>query len=103
MMAPDEKTQYSDRHAREGDKGVTENYLSGKGRDQLTDNPHRGQDHDVDRGMRIKPEQMLKEDRVTPIGWIEDADMVKSLKRDEHKGNGDDWSTQHHDEAIGVV
>jgi hypothetical protein len=39
-----------------------------KDRDQLADDAHGGQDHDVDRRVRVEPEEVLVEHRVAAEG-----------------------------------
>ena len=45
-------------------KRVAEDLLAAEGRDQLADDAHRRQDHDVDGRVRVEPEQVLEEHRV---------------------------------------
>jgi hypothetical protein len=56
------------------DRGVAEDALAAEGGDHLGDDAHAGQDHDVDGGVRVEPEQVLEEKRVAALGGIEDAD-----------------------------
>ena len=50
-------------------------FLRAKARDDLADHAHGGQHHDVDRRVRVEPEQVLEEDRVAAAGRIEEAEV----------------------------
>src|SRR5260370_37155219 len=55
MVPPDEKAKDGDGYARTGDESISEYKFASEGGDQFTYNAHRGQDHDVNDGVRIKP------------------------------------------------
>ena len=74
MVSPDEEREDRNRHRRESDVGVTKNPFVTVDGDQLTDDTHRRHDHDVDRRVTVKPEEVLEEHRVATISWIEDSD-----------------------------
>src|SRR6185503_12832904 len=99
MVGPDEKAENGDRQTREGDKAVPEDGLTGKRRHDLTRDPHGWQDHDVDRRMGIEPEQVLKEDRIAATCRIEDRKAKYTLDEHEQDRDGDDWRTQHLNQA----
>ena len=44
-------------------KRVAEDPLAREAGHELADHAHGGQDHDVDRGVRVEPEEVLEEDR----------------------------------------
>ncbi len=67
---------------REGDERVAEDVLARERLDDLADHAHRRQDHDVDRRVRVEPEQVLEEHRVAAERRIEDADVQHALGRD---------------------
>ena len=52
--------------------------------------PIDGQDHDVDGGVRVEPEEVLEEDRVAAVLRVEDADVEEPLGADEEDRDGDD-------------
>ena len=60
VMAPDHKSENSDGHARRADPRIAVNSFARKTRDQFADHAHSRQNHDVNRRMRIEPEQMLE-------------------------------------------
>ncbi len=69
----------------------------------LADDPHRREDHDVDRRMGVEPEQMLEEHRIAAEGRVEDAEVQHPLGRHQQHGDGDDRRPQDHDETRRVV
>ncbi len=59
--------------------------------DHLAHDAHAWQDHDVDRRVRIEPEQVLEQQRVAAQRRIEHADVQKALEDDEdqcHRQHG---------------
>ena len=64
VVRPDEEAEHRDRQARERDERVAEDVLAREAGDDLADHAHRRQDHDVDRRVRVEPEQVLEEHRV---------------------------------------
>ena len=64
VMSPDQKTEHRDRHAGTGDQAVTEDSFARETGDQFADHTHAGQNHDVNRRMRVEPEEMLEEKRI---------------------------------------
>ncbi len=42
--------------------------------------PIAGQNHDVDRGVRIEPEQVLEQQRIAAAGGIEDAQVERTFE-----------------------
>src|ERR1700747_409011 len=75
VVRPDEESEDGDRDRREGDEAVSEDALAREAGDDFSDYAHRGQDHDIDGGMRVKPEQVLEQKRITAKLRIEDAEM----------------------------
>ena len=59
--------------------------------DDLGNDAHRRQNHDVDGGMGIKPEQMLEQERIAAEPGIEDAEVQGALGGDQHNGDGHHW------------
>ena len=64
---------------RPGDEFVAEHVLRAKSRDDLADHAHARQDHDVDGGMRVEPEQVLEQQRIAAQRRIEYADAEDAL------------------------
>ena len=70
VMAPDQEAQHRDGHAREGDDLVSENTLARKAGHDLADHAHRGQNHDVNGGVGVEPEQVLEEQGSPPSAGV---------------------------------
>ena len=83
VVAPDQEAEHRDGDAGEGDEVVAEDPLAREGGDELADHAHRRQDHDVDRRVRVEPEQVLEEHRVAAQLRIEDAEVEQPLGRDQ--------------------
>ena len=66
-----EKKAIADR--RERDRLVAEDRLAREDGDDLGDDPHRRQDHDVDLGVPEEPEDVLVEQRVAALGRDEEV------------------------------
>ena len=96
-MTPHEKTKHRDRQTREGDKLVTKDVFARKVRDQLADYSHAGQNHDVNRRMRVKPKQVLEENRIATRRGIENADVGQALKRYQQNRDRNYRCPQNHD------
>ena len=86
VVRPDEESEDGDGDRGEGDGGVAEDALAAEGGDDLGDDAHAGQNHDVDGGVRVEPEEVLEEKRIAALGGIEDADAV--LRAQERPGPG---------------
>jgi hypothetical protein len=80
VMAPNQKSKDPNGETGGSDKLVAEKWLARKTRNQLTNHPHAGQDHNVNRGVRIEPEEVLKKQRVTAESWIEKPDPEGTLQ-----------------------
>src|ERR1051326_6626722 len=98
-MPPDEKADHCDGDARERDERVAEDALARESRDELALDAHRGQDHDVDRRVRVKPEEMLEEHRIAAARRIEDAEIEDALQADEEQRDRDHRSAENKDDA----
>src|SRR2546421_4817741 len=81
MMAPNQETENGDGQAREGHKLITEDIFAREVRNQLADYTHRRQHHDVNRRMRVKPEEMLEQDWIASGRRIENAYMCEAFER----------------------
>ena len=95
------KTRDGDRGERDG--GISEDALAAEGGDDLGDHAHARQNHDVDGGVRVEPEEMLEEERIAALGGIEDADADDALESDQDEGDGQNRGAEHHEDAGGVV
>ena len=85
------------------DKAVAEDALAREAGDDLADDAHRRQNHDVDGGMRVEPEQVLEEERIAAELGIEDAEVERRSSGHQHDGDGDDRRAENLDDAGGVV
>ena len=81
---------------------VTEDGLAGEGGDDLADDTHTWQDHDVHGRVRVEPEHVLEEQRVAAEGWIEEADARDALDCQQQQRDAQDRRGQHQDDAGGV-
>ena len=70
--------------------------------DQVTDNPEGRENHDIDRGMAVKPEEMLKRDRVAVVLWIENSDVHRPFRDEKQKGYTENGSGQYLNDAGSV-
>jgi hypothetical protein len=103
MVRPHDEAEHGNRQAGEGDEAIPEDLLSRECRDEFALHAERGQDHDIHRRMRVEPEQVLKQDRITAHGGIENADTRDSLKGQQQNRNGYDRRAENHDQAGSVV
>src|SRR5262245_38864025 len=99
VMAPNQKADHRNGKASEGNNVVAEYPFAGKTRDQLAYNTHGRQNHNVYRGMGIKPEEMLKQHRISSQSRIEDAQAKNPLESYQDQGNGDDRRAENKDNA----
>src|SRR4029077_12254785 len=74
-----------------------------EGGDDFADDAHGRQNHDVDSGMGIKPEQVLEENGVAAELGIEEAQVEHALHAGEEQGDGDHRSAEDEDDAGGVL
>ena len=89
VVAPDQEAEHGDAEARERDERVAEDLLAAEGGDELADDAHRRQDHDVDGRVRVEPEQVLEQHRVAAERRIEDAEVEQALGRDQEQRDGE--------------
>ena len=97
VMPPDQGTHDGNGHRGVGNRLVSEDRLVGKGRDDFGDGAHGRQDHDVDRRVRVDPEQVLVEERIASFGRIEYADPEQALGDHQQQRDPDDRSREHLD------
>src|ERR1700722_7264395 len=103
MVRPDQETEDRDCDRGERNETVAKDALAREAGEDLGDYTHRRQNHDVDGGVRVEPEQMLEEQRIAAEFRIEDAEMQGSLYRDQDDGDGDDGRAENLNDAGGVV
>ena len=83
----------------ECDKVIAEDFLAREAGDQFADDAHAGQNHDVNRRVRIEPEQMLEQHGVAAQFGIEDADPPEAFDRHERECHREHRRRQDHDDA----
>ncbi len=103
VVLPNKEAEHRNRHRREGDGSVAEHAFSAESRDHLGDDTHARKNHDVDGGVRIKPEQVLEQDGVAALGRVENADAQSALQCNQNNGDGQHRRAQHHQDAGGIV
>ena len=79
-MSPNDEAESRDGNRAVGDHLVAEDVLAAEGRDELTDHAHGRQDHDVDRRVRVEPEEVLVEHGIAAQSRVEDADAERALR-----------------------
>ena len=102
VMSPHQKSDQGDGDARESDGAIAEHRLLREGRDDLGDNRHARQNHDVDGGVRVKPEEVLEQDRVAAKRRVEDADLPGTLDHQQHHRDSNNRSGQHLNQRGGI-
>ncbi len=65
--------------------------------------PIDGQDHDVDGGVRVEPEQVLEEDGVAAAGGVEEAEVEDPLEGHQQDGDRHHRGAEDLDDRGGVV
>ena len=103
VVGPDQEADRGDGEARHRDEAVAEDALAREAGDDLADHPHRGQDHDVDGGVRVEPEQVLEEDRVAAAVGVEEAEVEDPLEGHEQDRDRDHRRPQDLDDRGRVV
>src|SRR5436305_4641651 len=89
MMRPDGEAEEANRYARPRDKGVAKDRLAGEDRQDLRDDPERGQDQDVHLGMAERPEEMLPEQWITAVGRLEEMGAEMAVEEQEEASHRD--------------
>src|SRR6266508_2918954 len=73
MVRPDDEAEDRDGKARKRDDAVAEHLLAREGGDELAHHAQGRENHDVDRRMRVEPEQVLEQHWVAAARRIEYA------------------------------
>ena len=81
MVAPDQESEQGDRDRGERHRRISEQLLLREGRHQLRDDAHGRQNHDVDRWVRVEPEEVLKKDGISAECRVENADPDQALQK----------------------
>src|ERR1700730_779900 len=101
-MAPDQEAQDGYGYAREADDLISENTLARKTGHDLADHAHGGENHDVHGGVGMEPKQVLEEQGIAAESGGEDAHLKHALEKQEKKGDRQDGSAQHENDAGGI-
>ena len=99
VMSPNQKSNDGDGDAGKRDEIIAEDFFARKTGDDFADDAHARQNHDINRRMRIKPKQMLKQNRVAAEFGIENADAPKSFQRHERERDGQNGRRQNENDA----
>ena len=102
VMAPREKAHERDPERRIGDGLVRVRILVSEGRDDLADDPHRREDHDVDRGVRVEPEEVLVEHRIPAARRVEEPPLEPVIESHDEEREPEDRRSEHLDGAGAV-
>jgi hypothetical protein len=79
VMSPDDEGDDGDGHGGHRNRAVAEDVLAAVYGDDLRHDAEARQDHDVDRGVAVEPEEVLVQHRVSTHRRIEDADLQRVL------------------------
>src|SRR4029077_3855998 len=99
MVRPDEESEDRDGYRGEGDEAISKDALAREAGNDLGDDAHRGQNHDVDGGMRIEPEQMLEQDGIAAEFGVEDAEVQRAFGGDQRESDSEDRRAQKLNDA----
>src|SRR6204780_2854363 len=102
VMTPNQEADNRNGKAGKSDETVAEDALPRKASDQFAHHAHPGQNHDVNRGVRIKPKQMLEQDGVAADSGIENADMQEKFEPEQEKRDSDHRRAQDKNDAGSV-
>ena len=102
-MRPHQEPEHGDGDGSQRHELVAEDALARETGDDLADDAHARQNHDVHSGMRIEPEQVLEQKRIAAQLRIEHADVEGPLQRHQQQRDGDHRSSQNHDDGGRVV
>jgi hypothetical protein len=80
VVPPDQESQDCNSDTRHSYGFVSEDAFAGEARYDLAHHSHGGQDHNVDSGVRIKPEQVLEQQWISTPHRVEDAKMESPLE-----------------------
>src|SRR5512146_2774797 len=102
-MGPDKKAEHRYGNRGKRDSCITENTLAAETGNHFRDNTHAGKDHYVHCRMRVEPEQVLEEKRISAFGRVKHANSEDPLEHDKNHGHLDNWCSEDEDDRRGVV
>ncbi len=94
-MTPYNEGNECDPEGRSSNRLVTEDRFTGEHWNDIGDDTHRWKNHDVNRRVRVEPEEMLEQNRVTAEFRIENTDTDGSLKNEKKKGDRQNRSREN--------
>jgi hypothetical protein len=86
VVGPHGEAECPDGRRREDECLVAEQRFPAEDRQDLADDAHRGQHHDVDRRVRVEPEDVLVEDRVAAVARVEERTAVIAVDEQHDQG-----------------
>ena len=102
VVAPHQEREERNRHGGERDHLVAKDFTAAVHRDQLGDDAHRRENHDVHRGVAVEPEEVLEQHRVTAQSRIKNTDAHDAFGRKQQHGDAEDGRRQHLNDRGGV-
>ena len=95
VVSPHEEAEDRDGDRAKRDEAVAEDVTVAMHRDQFADDAHAREDHDVDRRVRVEPEEVLEEHGVATHRRIEDADVERALNHEQRHGDAEHWRREN--------
>ena len=102
VVPPRRETDERDAERGVGDGLVGRRVLVAERGDDLADDPHRRQDHDVDGRVRVEPEEVLVEHGVAAARRVEEPPVEPVVDADDAQRHGEHGRRQHLDDADAV-
>ena len=99
VVGPDGEAEGADGRRREDERLVAEQRLAAEDRQDLADDAHPDQDHDVDGRVRVEPEDVLPEDRVAAGRRVEEAAAVVAVDEQHDQGARQDRRREDDEDA----
>jgi hypothetical protein len=101
VVGPDHGPQDHDAHLGPDHLLVTKKGLTGEGGGHLGQDPQVGQEHHVDRGVGVEPEELLEENRIPADLRIEPGEADLPVQEDEEGGRGEPCQAEEVEDAGG--
>ena len=99
VVRPHREPEHDDRQQREGHHPVAEDRLARLDGEDLGDDPEPGQHHDVDRRVRVEPEDVLVHDHVAVLAGaderVEEVEAERPVEQHEELRGGDERGGDH--------
>ena len=91
MMAPDNKTKETNRHHRVNHRPITKDGFSRENTQNITDHSHGRQNHNINFRVTEKPEKVLPQKGLAPIGWVKKARARIQIQKEHSRRCREDW------------